>query len=300
MTRQITFADYSARLLRVFEYIEEQLDTALSPKDLAAIAGFSAFHFQRIFRGMVGESVMAYLRRLRLERAAVRLKYSDRSVTDIAFEAGYEVHEAFTRAFNRHFEVSPSEFRKRERPITFPTSPSRAHFNQHDDICFETMNNNPTLTVTIQARPEQQIAYVHHIGPYDQCGSAWAKLMAWAGSNGHLGQCSAMYGICYDDPDVTDGEKIRYDACITLRDFEAEGGVGKKLIPAGDYAVVRHRGPYSELKTVYRALFGQWLPMSGREAADAPCLEQYWNDPESTEPEDLETDILLPLAPLER
>ncbi|MHC4992157.1 MAG: helix-turn-helix domain-containing protein, partial [Planctomycetota bacterium] len=106
-----TQSDYTQRILRVLVHIQQNLDAALPLEDLAAVASFSPFHFHRVFRGMVGETVMQYVRRLRLERAAMRLKHTEQPVTTIAFEAGYEAHEAFTRAFHRAFGRSPSSFR---------------------------------------------------------------------------------------------------------------------------------------------------------------------------------------------
>ena len=86
--RSETEADYQQRMLSVLLYIQAHLDEALDLKTLAAVAHFSPFHFHRIFRGMIGETVQAHVRRLRMERAAYRLKYSDQAVTRIAFEAG--------------------------------------------------------------------------------------------------------------------------------------------------------------------------------------------------------------------
>ena len=109
--KEDTRQDYAERIIRVLVHIQQNLDDALPLEDLAAIAHFSPFHFHRVFTGMVGESVKQYVRRLRLERAAMRLKHGERPVTSIAFEAGYETHEAFTRAFRSAFGRSPSEFR---------------------------------------------------------------------------------------------------------------------------------------------------------------------------------------------
>jgi AraC family transcriptional regulator len=87
------------------------LDEALDLGALAAEARLSPLHFHRIFRGLVGETVL----RLRLERAATSLVRSEASVTTIAFDAGYETHESFTRAFRDAFGRPPSEFRARAR-----------------------------------------------------------------------------------------------------------------------------------------------------------------------------------------
>lgn len=105
--RDSTLQDYKARMLRVLKHIQQNLDEELSLEDLAGIACFSPYHFHRIFRGMLGESTREHIRRLRLERAAVQLKRSDASVTMIAFDAGYETHEAFTRAFKAMTGIAP-------------------------------------------------------------------------------------------------------------------------------------------------------------------------------------------------
>ncbi|HRX85905.1 MAG TPA: AraC family transcriptional regulator, partial [Phycisphaerae bacterium] len=83
-----TERDYQQRMLRVLVFIQQHLDEALRLEDLAGVANFSPFHFHRIFRGMVGETVMEHVRRLRLERAAQRLRQGDQPVTRLAFEAG--------------------------------------------------------------------------------------------------------------------------------------------------------------------------------------------------------------------
>jgi AraC family transcriptional regulator len=95
--KKTTYRDYSERMLKVLVFIQRHLDEDVLLEELAEVACFSPYHFHRIFRGMIGESVKGYVRRLRLERAAQRLKNSARSITDIAFEAGYEAHESFTR-----------------------------------------------------------------------------------------------------------------------------------------------------------------------------------------------------------
>src|SRR5688500_9464237 len=94
--RPTTALDHHARIARVSAYLEERLDAHVEPKELARVAGLSLHHFHRVFRGVLGESTAEHLRRLRLERAARRLRDTERPVTDVAFEAGYEAHEAFT------------------------------------------------------------------------------------------------------------------------------------------------------------------------------------------------------------
>jgi len=107
--KSVTARVYEERMLRVLVYIQQRLDDELALPQLARVAHFSPYHFHRIFRGMVGESVKGHIRRLRLERAATHLKQTRRSVTRIAFEAGFEAHESFTRAFRAVFRDLPQQ-----------------------------------------------------------------------------------------------------------------------------------------------------------------------------------------------
>ena len=299
MTHRPTQPDYTARILRVMAHVQSRLDDPLTPRDLAEVACFSPHHFHRVFKGMVGESVMGYLRRLRLERAAARLKRTEQPVTSIAFDAGYENHESFTRAFGALFGMPPSEFRAQSRALAPPAAPSAVHY--HPDGLIEGFApltaTSSAMRIKIETLAARRVAYVRHTGPYDQCSEAWEKVNAWAAAEGLMGPSATFLGRSYDDPDITPADKVRYDACVTVdADVKPSGEIGITEIPGGDYAVARHVGPYEKIGETYAALLGRWLPGSGREMADAPSLEQYWNDPESTPPEELETDICILLA----
>lgn len=296
--KRSTLDDYKQRMLRVLLYIQRHLDEETSLEELARIAAFSPFHFHRIFRGMLGESVKEHIRRLRLERAAMRLKHSTTPITAIAFEAGYESHEAFTRAFKSMQGRTPSEFRSRNGSYPPLTASSRVHFRSSGELRdFEPKTpGGETMDVKIKQLEPMRVAFVRHIGPYDQCGSAWEKLCAHLGKKGMLGPDTAYIGLCHDDPDVTPHDKIRYDACCTVtEEFEPMGDVGVTVIDGGDYAMTTHLGPFDKLGETYAKLFGEWLPRSGRECRSAPSLEFYLTDPENTDPEDYVTDIYAPL-----
>src|SRR5688500_2001034 len=103
---------YELAVQRAVERVVADLDGALDLQALARAAALSQFHFHRVFRGMLGETPLELHRRLRMERAAFSLLKEDVSVTQVAFAAGYETHESFTRAFRAHYDLSPTEFRK--------------------------------------------------------------------------------------------------------------------------------------------------------------------------------------------
>lgn len=295
--RQNTERTYKERILRVLVYIQNHLDEAVSLGELAALAHFSPHHFHRIFRGMVGESVMEHIRRLRLERAAHRLKFTDQPITRLAFEAGYETHEAFTRAFGALFGKSPSHFRAEHRSLPFPQVPSGIHYKVDGrlDDYRDVQEERPPLDVQVASFPATHVAFVRHLGPYSEVGITWDKLFAWAGPRGLIGRSARILGLVHDDPEVTPPDKVRYDACIVVDDhFQPEGELGMQEI-GGEYAVATHRGPYDVLGETYARMCGQWLPGSGRELSSAPCVEVYRNSPQDTRPEELLTDIHLPL-----
>ncbi len=289
---------YKKRILQVLVHIQKYLDEALSLEDLARIASFSPYHFHRIFRGMVGESVKEHVRRLRLERAAHRLKFSDQPVIRIALDAGYETHEAFTRAFRAMFDASPSQFREAHQALPFPNVPSQVHFTPDgrlDDFHL-LKGGGPAMEVRVERVAPMPVAFMRHVGSYGAVGQTWGKLMAWAGPRGWLGPRMTLVGMVHDDPEVTPPDKVRYDAGLVVDErFQPEGDVGLQRVGDSDYAVTTHRGPYERLGETYARLCGEWLPTSGREVRSGPCLEFYRNSPLDTAPQDLLTDIYMPL-----
>ena len=104
--------EYSETIEEVKLYIREHIHEPLNREVLAEVAGFSVPHFHRVFHAQVGESAISYLRRLRLERAARKLRMGAVDITEVALAAGYDTHAAFGKAFKQHFGLSPSEFRQ--------------------------------------------------------------------------------------------------------------------------------------------------------------------------------------------
>lgn len=283
-----TIKTYEERITLVLNYIQDHLYEDINLDTLASISYFSPYHFHRIFKGMVGETVGEYTRRLKLERAAIDLSQTSKRVTDIAFEANYETVESFSRAFAGQFKLTPNLFRK-----------ERMKFNEHKAQLFHNKilkGEKNMLDVKIIKKETQKVAYVRHIGPYTSCEKAWKTLCEWACPKGLFGPNTQTIGLCYDDPEVTPADKIRYDACITIeQDIDTEGEIKVQEIPEGEYATVIHTGPCSELKDTYSELCGQWLPASGREMKHAPSIEIYLSDFHKTPPEKQQTQIMLPL-----
>jgi AraC family transcriptional regulator len=290
--KNVTEQDYYERILRTLLYMQQHLDEELELEQLAAVANFSRFHFHRVFHGLVGESLGQHIRRLRLERAAKQLKHGSDSVVQIALQAGFETHEAFTRAFRNMFEISPSDYRTAHKPA--PEAPSGAHFDDVQGFHAPAYGDPPQ--VEVKEIPAMRVVFLRHVGPYSEVGATWSRLMSWAGSRGLLGPSIKTLGIVHDDPAVTPGDKIRYDACLVVgQGVKPEGDFGVQELPGGRYAVATHRGPYENLGQTYQRVYGAWMPKSRHELGNTPAFEQYLNSPESTKPEDLVTVIHVPL-----
>ncbi len=284
-----TLADYSDRLNRVLKHIRANIDRPMTLDELAGIACFSPFHFHRIFAAYTGETVGGHIRRVRLDNAVFELYNSARSITEIALDAGYDTPAAFSRAFREQYGRTPSEF-KRAGERFYP---------RKTIIDFQQMEGKgKAMDVRIVEVSEQKVLFVRKTGRYDQAAeAAWPVLMSVAYPRRLMKKETRLIGIGHDNPEITVEEKIRYDACITIDgEVTPEGEVGIQSIAGGLYAVYLHKGSYSGLSASYSAIIREWLPASGRSLRSAPCWEVYLNrDPRRTKPENLRTEIYIPI-----
>jgi AraC family transcriptional regulator len=280
LNRKATAAGYAQRLQRVADYIWDHLDDAMDLAELAGIACFSPHHFHRIYRNTVGETVAETLVRLRLQRAARRLAWSDQPIAVIAREAGYSSTAAFSRAFRASYGRPPSAFR-RDEPATPPAAASHA--------------GAMVMKVEIQDRAALRLASIPHQGPPQTVGRAFDKLMAWAGPRGFTLPPQVGVALWLGDMMTTPLDEQRAIAGLTVGpEVQADDTVSIYEVPGGRHAVVLYKGPFVHVARGYEVLFS-WLPGSGEEPADRPIFEVNLNDPRRTAPDDLLTEICLPL-----
>ncbi|MEM7128284.1 MAG: helix-turn-helix domain-containing protein [Chloroflexota bacterium] len=242
------------RLLPILIHIQAHLDGDLSLDILAERAELSSFHFHRIFRDTVGETVKQYVQRLRLERAAYLLKIQNASVIDIAFSLGYQTHETFSRAFRRQFGTTPMIYRQSNR-LTHHLAP---HSEPEQDHISSASLNEQTLhyeisnvqTCTLDAIG---VAFIRSLGDYVEAdANSFDQLITWAKEKSHFRGDNLLIGIGHDDPNVTPKEKVRYDACIEVtQPFVSDGDIGYQTTLPGRYAAVTYVGPFGE--TMYQA-----------------------------------------------
>jgi AraC family transcriptional regulator len=295
--RDRTRGFYETVVTNAVDDIASNLDTALDLGALAARAATSSFHFHRIFRGMVDETPLALSRRLRLERAAYWLANTDKSVAAIAFDTGFDTHEAFTRAFRAAYAVTPSSFRRRGTQRIELAGRCGVHYRTNGATPFTTVDRGVQgMNVEIVNQAERRVATVTHVGPYNQISEAFERLGALAGAAGLFDRPEPpeMVAIYHDDPEVTTADALRSDAGVVIPDGQAKpDGLGEIRLPAGRYARTTHIGPYELLGDAWSRFLGGWLPSSGHRIGPGGTFEIYRNYPTTTPPEALTTDLYI-------
>ncbi|HKQ30815.1 MAG TPA: AraC family transcriptional regulator [Burkholderiales bacterium] len=277
------WTNYAKRLGRVTAYIYDHLDEEIDLQKLADVACLSPYHWHRIYHAVYGETLAATVKRLRLHRAAGFLAHTSMAIEKVAEKSGYKNLQSFTRTFGAVYGMPPAQYRKNGSHTQFQPQHRERNLAMYD--------------VAIKTVSPMKAIIVEHIGSYMEIGKAFDTLYGWLGARNLINAEMRSIGIYYDDPTAVPEERLRSCAAIVAQEeFAIETPLRHAEIPAGTYAVLRHKGAYADMRAAYQWLYGEWLVQSGREAADAPVFEEYLNNPRDTAPTELLTDIYLPLV----
>jgi AraC family transcriptional regulator len=270
------------RLLRVLDHIHDNPAGDLSLDALSDVAAMSRFHWHRVFRAMTGETLAQAVRRIRMQRASYLLVMTDQSPAEIAAAVGMENLASFTRCFSDAFLMSPTAFRQRGELRPFARIP--------------TLRRPPMFPVTIRTEAPIRLAALPHKGAYFEISRAFQKLSAVMASRDLFRNAGRMIAVFYDDPQSTAEADLRSHAGFEINGrSDLSTPLEEVTLPAGRQAVLTYTGPYAGLPAAYDELFGIWLPGSGEEPADTPSFEVYLNSPMDVAPEELITELHLPL-----
>lgn len=261
--------NYEQQLKKVIEFIGNHLDEKLTLAQLSDVACFSKYHFHRIFTAYTGLSLQQFIRWLRLKRAAHQLIVDkDISIIEIAINAGFESHESFTRAFKQICGISPSEFR------------ANSSWHAWEQPPYFLPKQGETMNVIIKNMEERRLAVLEHRGDPKRVGESVNKLVNWAKAQpiSLKPKAGEAFGFAYDDPKTTPPAEFRFDLGLTVpRQFKLHGEIVEKRLPAGRYAVVVHKGARDNIGNTVYHLYRDWLPQSGEELGDLPCIFSYQN-----------------------
>ena len=262
--------NYEQRLNLTLDFIGKHLDDELTLEQLSSVAYFSKYHFHRLFTAYVGLSLQQYIKWLRLKRAAHQLVvHKDIAIVEIAFDAKFDSHEAFTRAFKQICGVSPNDFRLNSNWRLWENPPYYLPKREGKD-----------MNVIIKNLPARRLAVLEHRGAPNKLGESIHKLISWAKAQSVnlKPETGEAFGFAYDDPKQVLAADFRFDLAITIpKSLKLEGGVVEKELPAGRYAVAIHRGSRENISDTVYELYRNWLPNSKEELAELPCIFCYYN-----------------------
>jgi len=275
---------YKERVDRVIDFIGKHLDEELELDELCRIACFSKYHFHRLFTAYTGLPLMNYIKWLRLKRAAHQLiVHKEETIINIALDAGFESHESFARAFKQVCGQSPSEFRRERNWESFENPPQPMH-----------IKGEKIMTITIKELPAKRVAVMEHHGDPMRLSDTLDKLITWAKAQpiNLKPKAGEAFGFGYHDPREVKPEEFRFDLALSVpQDFKLNDQVTERTLPAGRYAVTMHKGSRVNIGVTIYSIYRDWLPQSGEELGDLPCI--YYNFDHEVAETELITEVWL-------
>lgn len=258
----------------------------LSTTTLAQTAHLSRSRFHTVFADTVGETVKQYTLRLRLERAAFRLLSETTGIATIAFDLGFGSHEAFTRAFGRQFDRSPTQYR------ASPTVPNPSRRPGLENAQ-ESLYLSDTRAVELAATP---VVFRRLTGPYEAVTpDAFDELVEWTRRR-HIGS-PGILGIAHDAPGITPSHRLRFDVCVRVPG-EVIGGRGTafRVLPPRWASSTWYSGPIHRLGEAVGRAYHASATLAGFTVAGLPVEEHYTSSQILTEDRIETLRILIPLT----
>lgn len=277
---------YHEAVNKVVTYIDEHLFCEMNLKLLSEIASISEFHFHRIFKAIIGETVAGYIQRIRLEKIAHRLCAENISLTDLAEQTCYGTKYALSKAFKKYFNMSPGEYRK----------------NPEKYAVYREVYSIPLLELTPEIRSIDDLNVIYlSLNQTDRSQESydrsWRELKDYVAEN-NLSHPEGKYlSFSFDNPEITSPLLCRYYVCYITKDKVKPSGIfGTMNIKGGTYAIFRLNGAYEELTNLYRSIYNKWLPDHKEyKLRDTNAFQLYIKQPENDDDKEFITDVYIPV-----
>jgi AraC family transcriptional regulator len=307
MSDQKYLDEYIRRIHKMQDYIECNIGRSLSIEELSNAAGFSKYHFSRIFQGILHEPLAHYVNRIRMENALFLLAHrTDKNMTDIAFELGFSDSAVFSRAFKNYYGVSPKEYRKNYSK------------NCKDSFLLSEYNKTTakkewagepfpvTGQITIENMEEKQAAYVRHTGTYETLAKEYVGLIEILFDHAKKQQLLVedqnwVLAMYHDNPEFGEASQFRTSLCLTVPEdigIKEDGVLGKMKLEGGLYAVGHFKILKEQYGDAWNYMYQEWIAGSGYVPRNSYPFEVYRNIPNTHESNIHEVDIYVPIEPI--
>lgn len=265
------------------DHIVNHLDHPLDLQTIAEVGCISPFHFHRVFKSVMGETLSQFVKRVRLERALWMLSHQPGlTLTQIAWAVGFQSSSDFSRSFKGRYGIPPSRFdvktfragRRAELEAA-----TRGLESYRIDGRKSVEGNPDGFEVEIRRLPARCVAYIRVIDSFkpDRVKRAIERLTTWAEERGLAdGQ---WLGYMWDDPEIVALKDCRYDVGLVVPDVSPQGEVGRFDFPAMTVAEVELKGSIDLEMRAIDWLYGVWLPHSGYILDDHPGFEAWIGRP---------------------
>lgn len=277
--------NYKIRLNRVFQYIDDHLDSDIPLSKVAEIAFFSPYHFHRIFKTITGETLNGFVTRRKIEKAALDILHTHKSIAEIAHNYGFSDNPAFTKAFKKFYGVSPTNFKKQNpnrytkiRQLKSKNGQKYPDIDQY--ICIiDNLKKWMKMNAQIEVReiPKMDFMYISCIGSQELAG-AFQKLISWAAPKGLMNDQAKLMTIYHDSLKVTEEERARLSACFIVDQLkEKEGEIENSTIDKGKYIVGNYEIKLEDFDQSWASLH-LWMNENGYKKSDKDSFEIYHNN----------------------
>lgn len=275
---------HSKTINRIKTYIDRNLFSGLEHKQLAKTANLSLFHFRRIFLNSTGENIGTYIQRLRLEYIAHLLIATRQPIEEIRKQTNYQTKFSLSKAFKKHFGISMSAYRTKYKSSISLSTPGTI-----PEVEIRRINTRQALCLEVGTTFRDEHAYK----------TIWEQLIHY--KEKHLKETSDSHfiSISLDNPFVTPVEQQRYYIGITAKQdpgSKTERTLFVREIPGGMYAVFRHKGSYSRLPGLYKAIYEEWFTQNRYFQKYPLTFEVYLNTPDQSAIDELITEIFIPIG----
>ena len=270
---------------KAIDYIFSHIEKDLSVDEISEYTGFSKYYLSRIFKAETGESIYAFIKRLKIEQSAWRLKVEKgRSITEIGGEFGYSSSN-YATLFRDHFEKTPAQFRK-----DIPDISKKHAFFYGKQNKLETYEEC-CKKITIENLSDFYVLYERHKGNYNNLKNHWCTFMD--ANREFVTDDTLFIERTINDPTITNPDECIYDICMTVSKEDsrlkfqktAAAGITSRagippqkstmIIEGGKFAVYHYAGYPQMIYLAYQSFFCNWLSQSNNKIDNRGGFDLY-------------------------